>query len=132
MMRAARTGFTLIELLITMVILGILATFAMQTYFKARDQGLAASLESDLRTAAVQQEYYYASRFTYADDPDSLSNFYSSPGVTLTITYAQPDGWAGIVTHGSLANAECGLLNGAAPAGSAGPATEVGLVECTK
>jgi type IV pilus assembly protein PilE len=132
MMGATRKGFTLIELLITIVILGILATFAIQTFFKARNQGLAASLESDLKTAAVQQEYYYASHYTYAGDPDSLSNFYSSPGVTLTITYAGSDGWAGVTTHGSLLNVECGLLNGGAPAGSAGPATEIGLVQCNK
>lgn len=132
MMRVTRKGFTLIELLITIVILGILATFAIQTYFKARNQGLAASLESDLKTAAVQQEYYYASHYTYAADPDSLSNFYTSPGVTLTITYAAADGWAGVTTHGSLLNVECGLLNGGAPAGSAGPATEIGLVKCNK
>jgi prepilin-type N-terminal cleavage/methylation domain-containing protein len=130
MMRASRKGFTLIELLIAIVIVGILATMAVQTFWRARDQGLEASMESDLRTAAVQQEFYYAGRYTYADVADSLPHFNTSPGVTLNITYAAPGGWAGVVTHSSILTIECGLMIGDAPTGSAGPATDAGVVRC--
>jgi type IV pilus assembly protein PilE len=130
MIRANRQGFTLIELLIAIVIVGILATIAVQTFWKARDQGLEASMESDLRTAAVQQEFYYAARYTYADEVDSIPGYNTSPGVTLAITYAGPDGWAGVTTHTSILTIECGLLIGGAPAGSAGPAVDAGVVRC--
>ncbi|CAN5816632.1 N/A [soil metagenome] len=123
-------GFTLIELLIVIVIIGILATIAMRVFWSAKDRGLEATLQSDLKTVAVHQETYYEENFTYSLDPDSLANFNTSPGVDLDITYAATDGWAGIVSSPSLANKRCGLLIGAAPSGSAGPATIPGRLHC--
>ena len=59
-------GFTLIELLITMVIIAILAMIGITVFWRAKDRGLEASLQSDLKTVAVQQEIYFGSRGTYA------------------------------------------------------------------
>jgi prepilin-type N-terminal cleavage/methylation domain-containing protein len=124
-----REGFTLIELLMVIVIIGLLATIAMQVFWRAKNRGFEAAMQSDLKSAAVHQERYFEKHVTYAPSDANLTDFAASPGVTLSITYAQSDGWAGIVTHVS-AMRNCGLLVGAAPAGSAGPATAPGVVEC--
>jgi type IV pilus assembly protein PilA len=123
-------GFTLIELLIVIVIIGILATIAVKVFWSAKDRGLEATLQSDLKTAAIHQENFYERYFTYTLVEDSLTEFGTSPGVDLDITYAASDGWAAIVSSPSLISRRCGLLIGAAPAGSAGPATIPGRVQC--
>jgi type IV pilus assembly protein PilA len=50
-----RRGFTLIELLITLVLVGILATISMKTFWQVKDRGLEATLKSDLKTLATHQ-----------------------------------------------------------------------------
>jgi prepilin-type N-terminal cleavage/methylation domain-containing protein len=122
-------GFTLIELLIVIVIIGILATIASSVFWRTKNRGFEAAMQSDLRTAAVQQEHYFESNAAYAAVSADLADYHTSPGVSLSITHADFDGWAGIATHQS-ATRQCGLLVGAAPAGSAGPASTPGLIEC--
>jgi prepilin-type N-terminal cleavage/methylation domain-containing protein len=116
-----RDGFTLIELLIVVVIIGALATIATQMFWSAKDRGLRASIQTDLKSVSTQQELYYASHSRYASDPAALDMSFS-PGVTLDITYSAANGWAGITEHLALPTARCGLLIGAAPVGSADPA----------
>jgi Tfp pilus assembly protein PilE len=117
------------ELLVVIVIIGVLSTIAVSVFWRTKSRGFEAAMQSDLKTASAQQEHYFEANHTYADDPTDLENFHASPGVELTITYAELDGWAGITSHTS-ATRVCGLLVGAAPAGIAGPATAAGLVEC--
>jgi prepilin-type N-terminal cleavage/methylation domain-containing protein len=131
-MRAQRKrgGFTLIELLITIVIVGILATIAMAMLWRSKDRSLIATLQGDLKVAAVHQETYFSKHYGYAPVPDSLTEFSASPGVTVTVTHRASDGWAGIAEHVSLTGQRCGLLVGAAPVGSADPALVSGVVTC--
>jgi prepilin-type N-terminal cleavage/methylation domain-containing protein len=126
-----RDGFTLIELLITMVIIAILAMIGITVFWRAKDRGLEASLQSDLKTVAVQQEIYFGSRGTYASTPTTLPDFQTSPGVNVAITYAAADGWAAVTTHPSISGSSCGYIAGDAPGGSAPPATTAGIVMCT-
>lgn len=126
-----REGFTLIELLIVIVILGILAMIAMNAFWRVKDRGLQASMQADLKNAAAQQELYYSSHNTYAPTAIYLSEYNASQGVTLNVTYAQPDGWAGTATHISLTGAQCGIAVNAAPLALAPPATTPGIVACT-
>ena len=130
-MRPTRGGFTLVELLITIVIVSVLAGIAVTLFWRAKDRGLEASLQSDLRTAAVQQEQYFEANRTYASLPSAMPDFDSSPGVAMSITYAEADGWAAVTTHPTIAGTRCGLMVGNAPAGSADPATAPGVVACT-
>lgn len=125
-----REGFTLIELLIAMVIVAILASIAINLFWKAKDRSLKSSLESDLRNAAVQQEVYYERYNRYATIPTDIPGYAASPGVVLTVNYAANDGWGGVTTHQNLPGTTCGLLVGEAPAGSAGSAVRVGVVTC--
>lgn len=125
-----RAGFTLIELLIAMVILAILASIAINLFWKAKDRGLRSSLESDLRNAAVQQEVYFERYGSYSAVAADIPGHASSPGVTLTVNYAANNGWGGVTQHASLPSTTCGLLVGDAPAGSGGPAVRVGVITC--
>lgn len=126
-----REGFTLIELLIVIVIIGILAMIATSLFWGVKDRGLQSSMQSDLKSAATQQELYFASNNTYAPTASDLVDFTASPGVLLTINYGQTDGWAGVVTHNSLTGAQCGLAVNNAPLASASPATAPGVISCT-
>jgi len=126
-----REGFTLIELLMVMLIISVLAAIAMSLFWRAKDRGLEATLQSDLKSLAVYQEQYFGANQAYAQTLPALPEFERSPGVSVTITYAQHDGWAATSQHPSITGTQCGLMVGAAPAGSAPPATQQGIVMCT-
>jgi prepilin-type N-terminal cleavage/methylation domain-containing protein len=126
-----RDGFTLIELLIVIVIMGVLAAVAVSLFWRVKDRGLESSLQSDLKTVATQQEDYFMRHSAYAPSTGSIPDYTGSPGVVVTINYAAADGWAGQATHPGIPNVRCGLIVGTAPAGSADPATSVGIVQCT-
>ncbi|HEX6135807.1 MAG TPA: prepilin-type N-terminal cleavage/methylation domain-containing protein [Longimicrobiales bacterium] len=127
-----REGFTLIELMIVIVIIGILAMIAVSLFWNVKDRGLGASMQSDLKTAATQQELYFSAHSTYASSAAALTDFHPSPGVVLTINYGQADGWAGITTHVSLPpGVQCGLAVNGALLSDAPPATTHGVVACT-
>ena len=49
-------GFTLIELLVVFVVIGILASIALDVFLDQRRKGWDAAIESDLRNAAITQE----------------------------------------------------------------------------
>jgi type IV pilus assembly protein PilA len=128
-MRRSRAGFTLIELLIVVVIIGILASFAVPKFQNTKGKANAAALRSDLRNMATAQEAYLYDYGVYTTSMTALNNaFKSSPGVIFTFGTATAGGWSATVTHPQAYPIQCGLfIGGVAPIA---PATIEGLIAC--
>lgn len=125
-----RSGFTLLELLTVLVIIGLLATIAMNRFWAVKERAYKVSMRNDLRTMATQQERYFESNYAYATATAQLTEFSASAGVRVTMTWSTNQGWAAISQHSSLPGVQCGYFTGPAPAGIAAPATISGIIEC--
>lgn len=122
-----RSGFTLIELLIVVVIIGILAAVAIPKFQSTKGKANAAALRSDLRNLATAQESYIYEKGAYAADPAMLS-YSTSPGVTITIGSATPQGWTAKATHPSSFPLTCAIYVGNVT--PTPPATVEGVIAC--
>lgn len=121
-------GFTLIELLIVVVIIGILASFAIPKFVNTKEKAYVAQMKSDLKNLATAEEgFFYDSTF-YTSSLAALNNFTSSAGVTLTIVTATPGGWSARAVHAQTPR-QCVLFEGTAPV--LAPATVEGRITCT-
>ena len=126
-------GFTLIELLIVVVIIGILAAISIPKFSATREKAYFASMKSDLKNLASQQEIYYTDTYEYTNVVASLGHV-SSSGVTSTIT-GGTDGWSATATHAGMAATDgCVIYYGNAAAVSLGTAVPTGPGEmaCTQ
>ncbi len=73
-----KKAFTLVELVIVMVILGMLAAFAIPKMTNSKDGAIFASMKSDARTATQKAQMTFAER-------GSVSTFgINCGGVTMT------------------------------------------------
>lgn len=54
-----KSGFSLLELIFTIVILGIVASFAVPKYLNTKDSALASTLKRDVSTATSSIQTYY-------------------------------------------------------------------------
>jgi type II secretion system protein G len=126
-MRRTQRGFTLIELLIVVVIIGILAAFAIPKFQNTKGKANAASLRSDLRNLATAQEAYYYEYGTYSTSVAALNASLTS-GVVVSFGVANAAGWSARVTHPLAAPIQCAMfMGGVAPLS---PATTEGLMAC--
>src|SRR3954466_1162267 len=123
-----RHGFTLIELLIVVVIIGILAAFAIPKFANTKQKAYVAQMKSDLKNLATAEEAFFYDSSYYAPNLATLNNFTSSTGVTLSIVSSTPGGWSARATHSQTAR-QCVLYQGTAPAWA--PATVEGKITCT-
>ena len=126
-MRRSRRGFTLIELLIVVVIIGILAAFAIPKFQSTKGKANAATLKSDLRNLATAQEAYFYDNQTYTTSTASM-NVSLSTGVTITWGTVNGAGWSAKITHPLAFPIECAMFVGAVP--PMPPATVEGQLLC--
>ncbi len=130
-MMPRRDGFTLIELIVAMLLIAILATMGLTRFWSVKDRSLLSTMQSDLRNLATEQEAYFQKNYVYASALTDIADYTNTVGVTITVTYAAQDGWAGNATHTNLGAARaCGLFTGNAPAAAGAPATVNGLIFC--
>ena len=126
-MRRPRRGFTLIELLIVVVIIGILAAFAIPKFQSTKGKANAATLKSDLRNLATAEEAYFYDHQTYTTSTASM-NVSLSTGVMITWGTVNGAGWSAKITHPLAFPIECAMFVGAVPA--LPPATVEGQLLC--
>ncbi len=123
-------GFTLIELLIVVVIIGILASIAIPKFSATRDKAFVATMKTDLKNLATQQEIHHNTAYAFSTSLATLQ-MVPSEGVVITINEGTGTGWAATASHPGLPADHCGVYHGdAAPAGG-DPAVAEGVVACT-
>jgi prepilin-type N-terminal cleavage/methylation domain-containing protein len=122
----SRRGFTLIELLIVVVIIGILASFAIPKFANTKEKTYIGQMKSDLRNLATAEEAFFYDSVKYTSSLANLNNFSPSSGVTLTVT-ASPGGWNAVANH-AYTPRRCYLFAGAGP--PVPPATVEGRIVC--
>jgi type IV pilus assembly protein PilA len=101
-------GFTLIELLVVVIIIGILAAIAIPVFLNQRASAQNASVQSDLRNAAIEVETYYTQNQAYPTEDVSGAAALAS-GVVLStsniVTYEYVDATS-FKLHGCNTNAQ--------------------------
>ena len=92
-MEERQGGFTLIELLVVIIIIGILAAIAIPVFLNQRKKAVDASMKSDLRTVANEEETYFTDFQSYKPFGPSTATatigadvVTLSPGNAVTVT----------------------------------------------
>ena len=69
-------GFTLVEILIVVVIIGILATVAIPTYFSYVEKAYASDAKTQIKNILMNADIYRQEQGSYPDDITDMENGY--------------------------------------------------------
>ncbi|MBE9515469.1 MAG: prepilin-type N-terminal cleavage/methylation domain-containing protein [Proteobacteria bacterium] len=82
-------GFTLIELMIVVVIIGVIAAFAIPSYQDSIRKSKRADAKTAISDAAARMEQFYLDRKTYTNDMTDLNY----AGIPAAPTTNSPEGY---------------------------------------
>ena len=90
-MKRSKRGFTLVELAVVVVIIGVLAAFAVPRFLSSVERSKAAEAFNYLSAVQAAQERYQAREGTYASDLTTLDIKLSAPKYFAVGTVAAGD-----------------------------------------
>ena len=97
-----RAGFTLVELAVVIVIIGVLAAFAVPRFRASVERSKAAEAFNYLSAIQAAQERYHARQGTYAEDTNDLDIQFTAPKYFTVGEFAGDDletGWSLTLTR---------------------------------
>jgi len=97
-----RAGFTLVELAVVIVIIGVLAAFAVPRFRASVERSKAAEAFNYLSAIQAAQERYHARQGTYAAEVNDLDVQFSAPKYFIVDAVAGDDletGWSLTLTR---------------------------------
>ena len=98
-------GFTLVELAVVVVIIGVLAAFAVPRFLASVERSKAAEAFNYLSSIQAAQERYHARQGTYADDVTALDiqmtniKYFSIGTIAAGTTGSLQDSWTLTLTR---------------------------------
>lgn len=110
--RRNNAGFTLVELAVVVVIIGVLAAFAVPRFLASVERSKAAEAFNYLATVHSAQERYHARQGTYASDLAQLDTVMVSPEYFSVGDIAVPSGADSLETGWELALTRAGAAAG--------------------
>ena len=105
MHKSKRSGFTLVELAVVVVIIGVLAAFAVPRFLASVERSKAAEAFNYLSSVQAAQERFHARQGTYADKVTDLDiklttpKYFSVGTVAAGKTGSLQDSWTLTVTR---------------------------------
>ncbi len=67
-----KKGFSLLELIFAIVVIGIIASFAIPKYLDTRDEAVASTIQRDLATATTSIQTYYLTKRSISDISEAV------------------------------------------------------------